>query len=51
MTVHRWFANKACPGDYIYNRLGQIADEVNAELGVKVSAPKKNDKKKNCKDF
>lgn len=34
MTVHRWFANKACPGDYIYNRLGQIADEVNAKLGV-----------------
>lgn len=33
MTVHRWFANKACPGDYIYNRLGKIADEVNALLG------------------
>lgn len=32
MTVHRWFANKACPGDYIYNRLGQIATEVNAIL-------------------
>lgn len=34
LTVHRWFANKACPGDYIYNRLGRIADEVNAKLGV-----------------
>ena len=33
MTVHRWFANKACPGDYIYARLGQIAKEVNAQLG------------------
>ena len=32
LTVHRWFANKACPGDYIYNRLGQIASEVNAQL-------------------
>lgn len=32
MTVHRWFANKACPGDYIYNRLGQIASEVNVIL-------------------
>lgn len=32
MTVHRWFANKACPGDYIYSRLGQIAKEVNALL-------------------
>lgn len=34
MTVHRWFANKACPGDYIYNRLGKIAEEVNEILGV-----------------
>lgn len=34
MTVHRWFANKACPGDYIYERLGKIASEVNAQLGV-----------------
>lgn len=40
MTVHRWFANKACPGDYIYNRLGQIADEVNALLGVKTTNKK-----------
>lgn len=22
MPVHRWFANKACPGDYIYGKLG-----------------------------
>jgi hypothetical protein len=35
MTVHRWFDNKACPGDYIYARLGKIADEVNKRLGVK----------------
>ncbi len=34
MTVHRWFANKACPGDYLYNLHGQIAAEVNARLGV-----------------
>lgn len=33
MTVHRWFANKSCPGDYIYNRLGQIAAEVNRKIG------------------
>ena len=35
MTVHRWFKNKACPGEYIYSRLGQIANEVNAKLGAK----------------
>ena len=33
MTVHRWFANKACPGDYIYSRLGTIAKEVTKRLG------------------
>lgn len=34
MTVHRWFANKSCPGKYLYDRHGQIADEVNERLGV-----------------
>ena len=33
MTVHRWFANKSCPGDYLYNLHGQIASEVNQRLG------------------
>lgn len=32
MTVHRWFANKDCPGDYLFNRLSDIADEVNESL-------------------
>lgn len=32
ITVHRWFANMSCPGDYIYNKLGYIADEVNKIL-------------------
>ena len=34
MTVHRWFANKPCPGDYLYNRHGDIANRVNAILGA-----------------
>ena len=33
MTVHRDFAAKACPGDYLYNRMGEIANKVNAKLG------------------
>ena len=37
MTAHRWFANKSCPGEYVYSRLGQIAKEVNAKLGVSTS--------------
>ena len=24
LTVHRWFANKSCPGDWLYARLGAI---------------------------
>ena len=41
MTVHRWFANKSCPGDYLYNLHGQIAKEVNAQLGSGTSSTTK----------
>lgn len=34
MTAHRWFAAKACPGDYLYNRFGDIASKVNAILNT-----------------
>lgn len=33
MTVHRDFANKSCPGTYLYTRQAQIAAEVNARIG------------------
>jgi hypothetical protein len=36
MTVHRWFAPKACPGDYLYERHGDIACKVNAKLTKKI---------------
>ena len=39
MTVHRWFAKKACPGDYLYGKHGYIAAEVNKRLGVTVAQP------------
>lgn len=32
MTVHRWFANKSCPGNYLYNLHGEIAAEVTKRL-------------------
>lgn len=32
MTVHRWFANKSCPGEYLYSRHAKIAAEVNKKL-------------------
>lgn len=33
ITVHRWFANKSCPGDWLYNRLDELASTVTAKLG------------------
>ena len=39
MTVHRDYANKSCPGDYLYNRHGDIAAKVNARLGVTSTTP------------
>jgi hypothetical protein len=37
MTVHRWFASKSCPGDWLYNRHVEIADEVNKRLNTKTN--------------
>lgn len=37
MTVHRWFKNKACPGDYLYNKHSFIANEVNKKLKINTS--------------
>lgn len=33
LTVHRWFANKSCPGNWLYARLGDLATEVTKKLG------------------
>lgn len=32
MTVHRWFAAKSCPGNWLYQHHGQIAADVNKRL-------------------
>ena len=41
ITVHRWFSNTACPGDWLYSRLGDLAEKVTAQLGgsTPVSTP------------
>ena len=41
MTVHRWFANKSCPGDYLYSRHGEIARLVNERLSNVSTTPEK----------
>lgn len=39
ITVHRWFANKSCPGNWLYARLGDLANQVTKNLaGTTVSA-------------
>lgn len=39
LTAHRWFANKSCPGDWLYSRYGDLAEQVNKQLGSAGSAP------------
>lgn len=39
MTVHRDYANKSCPGTYLYERMGDIAFKVNAKLGATADEP------------
>lgn len=42
ITVHRWFANKSCPGNWLYARLGKLANQVTANLQgtpIKPSTP------------
>lgn len=33
LTVHRWYACKSCPGDWLYARLGDLATQVTNRLG------------------
>lgn len=48
LTAHRFYAAKACPGDYLFTRFADIAKKANAELSktatktttTKTSAPK-----------
>lgn len=49
LSVHRWFANKSCPGEWLYTRLGALANEVTSRLNpdkfyrVQVGAFKKRE--------
>lgn len=37
LTVHRWFANKSCPGNWMYAHMGDLAEKVTAALGGQIS--------------
>ena len=54
LTVHRWFANKSCPGDWMYNKMGDLASKVTNKLQEKSKdkdiETKKDNKTKDTKD-
>ena len=39
LSVHRWFANKSCPGDWMYSRMGDLAAKVTAQLNATTTTP------------
>lgn len=41
LTVHRWFANKSCPGDWLYARLSDVAAKVTSALGTSTAIEQK----------
>lgn len=43
LTVHRWFATKSCPGDWLYARLGDLANRVTSNLGGSSNAAASTD--------
>ena len=45
LTAHRWFANKSCPGDWLYSREADLAAKVNALLGEESTPAPEPDKK------
>ena len=38
LTVHRWYANKSCPGDWMYSRLDDLAKSVTDRLSKGTTA-------------
>lgn len=45
LTAHRWFAPKACPGDYLYSRYEEIASEVTRRLAAPAATTTQNEDK------
>lgn len=43
LTVHRWFANKNCPGDYLYNKHSEIASTITSRLNPSATVSKKEE--------
>lgn len=39
LTVHRWFANKSCPGDWMYQHMAELASVVTNRLASGTDLP------------
>jgi len=46
ITVHRWFANKSCPGEWLYSRLGDVANKVTSALNESNTETEQTEDKK-----
>ena len=46
LTAHRWFAAKSCPGDWLYKRLGKLADAVTDKLQASEKPAEKAEEEK-----
>ena len=53
LTVHCWFANKSCPGSWMYARMGDLASKVTAQLSgsKQEETPAVTDAEKTIWDF
>lgn len=39
ITFHRWYKNKACPGDYIISKIPYVCEQVNKKLNAPIVNP------------
>lgn len=49
LTIHKWYANKACPGAWLEARLGDLAKKTTERLTAGTNTAKQTNKKTNAK--
>lgn len=47
LTVHRWFANKSCPGNWLFSRMSELANIVTSRLGGSTKPSMSKEENKN----
>lgn len=51
LTVHRWFANKSCPGNWMYARMGDLAEKVTKALSGEAELGKSSEDSQKIKRY